>query len=41
MSRTMFTFIVAVILGIVLSYLFFSKDDKNDDDDMSGGVAVC
>ena len=38
----MFTFIIAVIMGLVLSYLFFSKDNDNDEDDgITGGVAIC
>ena len=39
---TIFTTIVCIILGIFLSYLFFSKDDDNDEDDgITGGVAIC
>ena len=42
MSKGMFTFIIAIILGLVLSYLFFSKDNDDDDDEDGGGrVAVC
>ena len=41
MSKGMFTFIVAVIMGLVLSYLFFSKDNDDDDEDGGGRVAVC
>lgn len=37
----MFTFIVAIILGLVLSYLFFSKDNDDDDENSGGRVAVC
>lgn len=37
----MFTFIVAIILGLVLSYLFFSKDKDDDDEDDGGRVTVC
>ena len=37
----MFTFIIANILGLVLSYLFFSKDNDDDDEDGGGRVAVC
>ena len=39
---TIFTTIVCIILGIFLSYLFFSKDDDNDEDDgINDGVAIC
>lgn len=41
MSKGMFTFIIAIILGLVLSYLFFSKDNDDDDEDGGGRVAVC
>ena len=37
----MFTFIVAIILGLVLSYLFFSKDNNDNDEDDGGRVTVC
>ena len=41
MSKGMLTFIIAIILGLVLSYLFFSKDNDDDNEDSGGRVAVC